>query len=89
MTTALDPHSIAHRVRSMVTQLGTVIRCPECDMTTFDGFHFDQRRDPLPGNQDLVDPTNQEDIDELLRAVTDMAPVRERICLKCGNDNDY
>jgi hypothetical protein len=88
VTAAIDPTSIGHRVRCMVTQVGRVIRCPDCGITTFEDFRFDSRRDPLPGMHNLVDPRRMDDIDVLMGALTDMTPVIQRTCLGCGMDDN-
>ena len=84
----IDPASIAHRVRCMTIRVGVVIRCPDCGITTFEGFRFDQRRDPLPGQHNLVDPASPEDVDVLMGALVDMTPVMTSICLQCANEMD-
>jgi hypothetical protein len=72
----------------MTIRVGRVLRCPDCTITTFEGFRFDARRDPLPGQHNLVDPASQSDIDVLMDALTDMTPVLERTCLHCGMDDN-
>jgi hypothetical protein len=84
----IDPMSIAHRVRCVTTRLGLVVRCPQCRETTFEGFEFDGRRDPLVGNHTLCDPRNPEQIAELLEALLDMGGLVERTCPTCAAECD-
>jgi hypothetical protein len=84
MSLVINPYSIAHRVRCVTIEIGSVIRCPGCDETTFEGFRFDCRRDPLPGAQALVDSEDPEQIRQLLQALLDMSILIERVCPRCA-----